>query len=253
MQILKYQTNNPDYQNTVKAASNQWGDHIPLYEHGIGAKVIEEITGNRPYDLYFSKDMNESLEGFRQFWDFWKRMGYDTASMEFGVCGALIGGGALGAHKDGCIKDRDDFEKYPWDEIPERYFEMYAPYIRNLAATCPPGMKAIGGVGNGLFESVQDLVGYMDLCYIKADDEELFQDIFRKMGEVQYKIWDRFMKEFSDVFCVLRFGDDLGYKQQTLIAPTDIRENIIPVYKKNYCTRSSGEKTVSSSFLWLYF
>lgn len=113
MQVLKYQENHPDYRNMVKVARNEWVDHIPLYEHGIGAKAIEEITGNRPYDLWFSKDMAESREGFRQFWEFWKRMGYDTASMEFGVCGALVGGGALGAHQEGCIKERADFDRYP--------------------------------------------------------------------------------------------------------------------------------------------
>ena len=32
----------------------------------------------------------------------------------------------------------------------------------------PEGMKAIGGVGYGIFECVQDLVGYEDLCYMRA-------------------------------------------------------------------------------------
>ena len=232
MQILKHRQNTPDYRNVVYAAQNRWVDHVPLYEHIIGAKVIEEITGNRPYDICFSEDMAESREGFRQYWDFWKITGYDTASMEFGLCGALIGAGALGAHQEGCIKNREDFEKYPWEEIPRRYFDLYAPYIRNFAKTCPPGMKAVGGVGNGLFEAVQDIVGYIDLCYIRSDDEELYRDLFCKMGEVEYNIWDRFMAEFSDVFCVLRFGDDLGFKQQTLISPDDIRTCIIPVYQK---------------------
>lgn len=93
-------------------------------------------------------------------------------------------------------------------------------------------MRAIGGVGNGLFETVQDLVGYMDLCYIKGDDEELFEDIFKAMGDVQYRIWERFMEEFSDVFCVLRFGDDLGFNTMTLISTDDIRKNIIPQYRR---------------------
>ncbi len=106
--------------------------------------------------------MAESKEGFRQYWDFWKTMGYDTASMEFCVGGALEGAGCLGGHKEGCIKDRADFERYPWDEIPDRFFEQYGPYYRNLAETRPEGMKAIGGVGNGVFEAVQDIIGYMD-------------------------------------------------------------------------------------------
>lgn len=195
-------------------------------------KVMEDITGHRPHDIMFSDDMAESREGFRQYWDFWRTMGYDTASMEFLVTDILVGGGALSNHGGGCISDRDDFEKYPWDEIPERFFEKFGPYIRNFEETCPAGMKAIGGVGNGLFEAVQDIVGYMNLCYIEADDEELYADIFRKMGEAEYRIWDRFMREYSDAYCLMRFGDDLGFKSQTLIAPDDIRRHIIPVYKR---------------------
>lgn len=221
-----------DYRNVVLAARNRWAPRLPLYEHSIGAKVIYETTGLRPYDKWFSADRAESLQGFSEFWEFWRRMGYDTASMEFGVCGALVGGGALGEHKEGCIKNRADFERYPWKEIPTRYFEKYAPYIRNFAETCPEGMRAVGGVGNGLFESVQDIVGYMDLCYIKGDDEELYEDLFRAMGEVQYQIWERFMREFSEVFCVLRFGDDLGFNTTTLISYDDIRRLVLPQYRR---------------------
>lgn len=232
MFILKKYDFKPDYNNIVQVAKNSWVNRLPIYEHGIGEKVIYEITGTKPYEIWFSSDMSESKEAFRQFWSFWRQMGYDTASMEFGVCGALVGGGALGEHKEGCIKTRSDFEKYPWDEIPTRFFDKYAPYIRNFTETCPKGMKAIGGVGNGLFEAVQDIVGYMNLCYIKADDEKLYNDLFLAMGDVEYKIWNKFMDEFADVFCVLRFGDDLGYKCSTLIDPNDIRKLILPQYKR---------------------
>lgn len=222
----------PDYRNTVAAAENRQAPRLPLYEHGFGKEMILTLTGLTPYDLWYSRNMSESKEGFRQFWDFWRQMGYDTASMEFQVNGVLVGGGALGSHREGCIKNRADFERYPWDEIPGRFFEKYTPYIQNFIETCPPGMSAVGGVGNGLFEAVQDIVGYMDLCYIKSDDEELFYDIFKAMGEVQVKIWERFLKQYHRGFCVLRFGDDLGYKCQTLISPEDIRKGIVPIYKK---------------------
>lgn len=232
MEILKKYEFIPDYNNIVMAARNQTAVRLPLYEHLVGEKVVFETTGKRPFRTMFSSDMAESKQAFKEIWEFWRLMGYDTASMEFGVCGALVGGGALGSHKDGSIKNRADFERYPWKEIPKRYFEMYAPYIRNFAETCPSGMKGIGGVGNGIFEAVQDLVGYMDLCYIKGDDEELYEDIFKAMGDVEFEIWDRFMDEFSDVFCVLRFGDDLGFNTMTLISPDDIRKNILPQYRR---------------------
>ena len=234
MEITRYQDFQPDYRNLVKAAQNQWVDRIPLYEHLIGEKVIFEITGNRPFALMSSANEAERREGYRQYWDFWKTMGYDTASMEFCVTDILydMGGGALGAHKEGCIKDREDFERFPWDEIPQRFFDKFGAQMKTLTETCPAGMKAIGGVGNGVFECVQDLVGYMDLCYLRSDDEELYADLFRKMGDVHAAIWERFLREYSDAYCVLRFGDDLGFNTMTLLPTDDVVDHILPQYRR---------------------
>ena len=126
---MKAYQNAPDWRNLARAARNEWVPHVPLYEHIVGAKVIYEITGNRPYDGMFSPNLAESREAFKQYWDFWRRMGYDTASMEFAFTGILPGAGALGGHKEGAIKTREDFERYPWEELPERFFARYAPYI----------------------------------------------------------------------------------------------------------------------------
>ena len=232
MKVTQYQDFQPDYRNVVKAARNEWVDRIPLYEHLVGEKVIRETTGYEPFPLMASNDPEEMREGFRQYWDFWKQMGYDTASMEFCITEILIGGGALGAHKEGCIKERSDFERYPWERLPDLFFEKFGPRMRMLAETCPPGMKAIGGVGNGLFECVQDLVGYMDLCFLRSDDEELYADLFRKMGDVHAAIWERFLREYSDVYCVLRFGDDLGFNTMTLLPTDDVRDHILPQYRR---------------------
>ena len=66
---------------------------------------------------------------------------------------------------------------------------------------------------------------------MREDDNELFSSIFKKVGETNFKIWERFMKDFGDVFCVLRFGDDMGFKTSTLLSDDDIRRHIIPQYK----------------------
>ena len=140
-----------------------------------------------------------------EYWDFWRQMGYDTASMEFCLCGVLIGGGAVGNTKTAALKIRRIFERYPWQDIPRLYFEAYAPYIRNFAEACPPGMRAIGGVGNGLFETVQDLVGYMDLCYIKGDDEELLKIFLKQWGMCSIEFGNALWRSFQmfSVCCAL--------------------------------------------------
>lgn len=129
------------------------------------------------------------------------------------------------------IQSEEDFRNYPWEEVPEYYFEKFGKYFRALRDEMPEGMKAVGGVGNGIFECVQELTGYQNLCYMSVDEEEMYQGLFRKVGETNQKIWKRFMKEYGDIYCVLRFGDDLGYKSNTLLSTDDIRQLILPEYK----------------------
>jgi uroporphyrinogen decarboxylase len=79
---------------------------------------------------------------------------------------------------------------------------------------------------------VEDVIGYMNLCYISSDDPELYAGLFRRVGELSLAIWKRFMELYGDIYCVLRFGDDLGFRTGALIAPGDIRRHIIPQYKR---------------------
>jgi len=221
----------PDFNNIVKAAKNITPDRIPLYEHVISDEIMEQIMGKKFADLY-GGDISDKKEYFKNYCQFYKAMGYDTVTMERCIGPAMPGSGALGNHMPGVIKTREDFQKYPWDEIPSLYFEKYSTDFELLGETMPEGMKAIGGVGNGVFECVQDIVGYTDLCYMSVDDPELYADLFKAVGKVMYKIWEEFLKRYGHIYCVCRFGDDLGYKSQTLIPPKDIKTHIIPQYAK---------------------
>lgn len=220
----------PDYMNLQRAARNIECERFPLYEHSVAPCMAEAILGCRFGDLLWG-DYADKKEYFRLFCEFYQKMGYDTISFEASSRGTLIDGGALDCHKKGVIQTWEDFERYPFDEIPAIYRQRYDEQFRALAETLPPGMKAVGGVGNGVFELIQDLVGYMDLCYMSEDDPELYAALFARIGKMSLTIWEDFMKTHSDAFCVLRFGDDLGFKSNTLISAEDIRTHIIPQYK----------------------
>ena len=220
----------PDYQHIVDAASNRAAKRLPLYEHTINIDFIERVLGKEIAGL-----RNEGDSGIREFLReycrFYYEMGYDTVSYENCIGPSMPGSGALGGHVEGAIKDRADFERYPWAEIPDLFFKQTSRRFELLREVMPAGMKGIGGVGNGIFECVQDITGYMDLCYIREDDPELYADLFKKVGETNLAIWKRFLKEFSDVFCVMRFGDDLGFKSAPLIPAEDIKNLVAPAYK----------------------
>ena len=112
------------------------------------------------------------------------------------------------------------------------YWQAAAPRFQALAECMPPGMKALGGVGNGGFEISEDLVGFEYLAYMQADDPDLHRDIYNKIGDLMVEIWEVFLERHTDTFAVCRFGDDLGFKTSTLTSPKTIRQHIIPQYKR---------------------
>lgn len=221
----------PDYNNVLNAARNISAKRMPLYEHAISELKMEEILNVKFFGLY-QGNRSDKKEFFRIYNNFFKQMGYDTVTLERCIGPVMPGSGALGNHQPGVIKTRENFEKYPWDEIPSLYFKKYGEDFELMGEVMPAGMSAIGGVGNGVFECVQDIVGYTDLCYISMDDPELYDDLFEAVGSTMLKIWSEFLMKYGHLFCVCRFGDDLGFKSNTLIPAADIKDKIIPQYAR---------------------
>jgi uroporphyrinogen decarboxylase len=221
----------PDYGNAVLAATNKEAPRLPLYEHTMANSIIEDVL-NVSLEGLLQEGHAGKKEYFRLYCEFFRRMGYDIVPFEVCLGSALPGSGCLGNHAKSTIEDRSDFEKYPWDEVHALYFKLADDQFKALGEALPPGMKAVGGVGNGVFEAVQDIIGYESLAYIKADDEKLYADLFKAMGELSFSIWKTFLERHADTYCIARFGDDLGFKSATLLSPEDIRKHIIPQYKR---------------------
>jgi uroporphyrinogen decarboxylase len=93
-------------------------------------------------------------------------------------------------------------------------------------------MKAVGGVGNGVLEISEDLVGFESLAYLKADYPDVFARLYQKIGDLMVTLWDEFLRRYSDTYAICRFGDDLGFKSGTLVSPALIRQFVIPQYRR---------------------
>jgi len=212
----------PNYQHLVDAALNKEPERIPLYEHNVCVEIMEEIS-NRSFG-----DGDYSVEGRRKFFknynQFFLEHGYDTVTYEACITLILPGGGALGGHVDPVIKNYEDFQNYPWDSLLELFIKKYKIDFDSIKETLPEGMKVVGGIGNGVFEIAQDLVGFENLMLISYDDERLYQELYRKIGDIMIEIWTWFLEHYSDIYCVCRFGDDLGYKTNTLLPPNHIKQ-----------------------------
>ncbi len=220
----------PDYRNILEVLYNKKPERLPLYEHHIDVPFIskylnEEIAlqGNKlaDYENYYSKIIH-----------FWKDMTYDAFDYEAAICDIYPEHGAILGGRPGPIQNRDDFNNYPFEEIPDIFWNTYTPHLEALRKVIPPGMKAYGGCGYGIFESSQDLVGFEYLCTMQFLDPELFRDIFQKIGDLYVKLWSELIKKYDDLFVFYRMGDDLGFKTSTLLAPDTIKEHILPQYKR---------------------
>jgi len=221
----------PDYRHIAAAATNKRPSRPPIYEHFISPKIMEQILDERFAEL-IEGNQADLEQFFKQYCRFFKEMGYDTISFEVCITSILPDGGAIVGGKQGPIQSRADFEAYPWDDLSRCYWETADRQFEMLRKCLPDGMKAIGGVGNGVFETSEDLVGLEYLAYMRVDDPQLFADLYRRIGELMVDIWSRFLRIYAGDFAVCRFGDDLGFKTATLLSPDDIRKNIIPQYKR---------------------
>ena len=179
MKEVKFQ---PDYTNLLKVMYNQKPDYLPLYEHHIDAPFISRYT-NEKVEIV-SNNLPDLDEYFRKTIRFWMEHGYDAFDYEAGICDIIPGHGAILGGMQGPIQAREDFEKYPFDEIPVIFWDTYKPRLDTIRKVLPKGMKAYGGCGYGIFETAQDLVGYESLCIMQYLDPDLFADLFSRIGDM---------------------------------------------------------------------
>jgi uroporphyrinogen decarboxylase len=238
---MKFQ---PDYHYFADVMKNKRPARLPLYEHIVCTPVMEKIMGVQFAEL-LKGDAHDQAEYFRLQCRFFQEMTYDIASYEVGIIGTLPGESAIYGGQ-GPIQNRADFAAFPWKDLQARYWQIARPRFDALVAALPPGMKAVGGVGNGVFELAESLVGMEFLPFIEVDDPELYADLFRAIGDLMCAIWGEFMPRYGSHFVACRFGDDLGFKSSLLTNPNTVRQHILPQYRRVIDIIHAG----GSPFLW---
>jgi len=220
----------PDYTHMLAVMRNERPARLPIYEHIVSPKIMEQILGI-PFAELETGDGADLDKFFAHYCRFFKEMTYDTVSYEVCITEILPGHGAIMGGK-GPIQSRQDFERYPWNELPQRYWNLAEKRFEALKRCLPEGMKAVGGVGNGVFEISEDLVGFEYLAYMQADEPQLFADLYQSIGDLMVQVWQVFLQRHADAFAICRFGDDLGFKTSTLVSPATIRRHVIPQYRR---------------------
>jgi uroporphyrinogen decarboxylase len=228
MNSIRFQ---PDYRNLVDAARRIRPRRLPLYEHNIYPNVLEALGGTRFAELA-GGDLQDKTEYFRHYCVALVNLGYDTVPFEGCLVELIQGGAALCGRAGPLFTCRDDIQAYDWDSLPDAWLRHFGPDFEALRAAMPPGMLAVAGVGNGIFESIQDFVPLTALAYLEADDPDACTLLWAKVSGLLAGVWERFIPRFGDMYCLFRMGDDLGFKSSLLLRPETIRRHIIPAYRR---------------------
>jgi hypothetical protein len=56
---------------------------------------------------------------------------------------------------------------------------------------------------------------------------ELFEMLYKKIGDLMYNIWERFLKNHGEHFDAGRLGDSFGFKTALLLSPAGFRRCVL--------------------------
>jgi uroporphyrinogen decarboxylase len=185
-------------------------DYVPFYELFVNMPVMESILGKK------IPDRKATVE-------FYYRAGYDYVPVWPGC--DFVQGSLIDRREGYPVNDRESFRKYSWPELSSITFAEF----EDVAPILPEGMKIIGQTG-GVFEILQGICGYENICFFLMDDRKLLSEILERIGAL-YEVIYTGMAQLESVGALV-ISDDLGYKTQTLISPQDLREFILPLHKK---------------------
>lgn len=125
----------------------------------------------------------------------------------------------------GPISSWDDFEKYPWPSPAGIRTEKIEWYSRNL-----PDDMCIVSRCHHILEQPTWLMGYENLALGIYDQPDLVDAVFTRCGQFYVEL-AKVLTQFERI-PILFGGDDLGFKTQTLLSPSFLREKVIPWHKK---------------------
>lgn len=201
----------PDFERLRKVLLREGtSNDVPFYELYVNYKFMAEALGKKV------ETPSDTVE-------FYYKAGYDYVPLWPGI--SLKAGSLVDASSGYPISGRKDFDDYPWPDPDSVSYEQFESVIPIL----PDGMKIIGQTG-GVFEKLEALLGYENMCYMLLDDRPLVKEILGKIEQLYIAAYEG-MARIEQVGALV-VSDDMGFKTQTLIAPDDLKELILPLHKK---------------------
>jgi uroporphyrinogen decarboxylase len=214
----------PDFDNLLAVLKRTPPQRPTLFEFMVHPPVLlpgVDVPSEADPDAYLKYWMRAFLEN-----------GYDFATVMARHLGYFYNKGAQetaesrSQNAGGCIRNWEEFEHYQWPVPANANYGL----VDDLGKKMPSGMKLIAVGPSGILENMTDLMTYEEMCYAIMDEPDLVKAVSSEIGQRHVEYYSR-MLENPHVGAIL-VNDDWGFKTQTLISPTSLREFIIPWHRE---------------------
>ncbi len=209
----------PDFENLLMVLERKVPRRPTLFEFFLNQPLYEKLAGEK------QPEGGMNLSRLRWLIKAFGSAGYDYATFhgsdihfprgDSGVGGFRMAGGTM-------ITDRQTFDAYPWP-VPDDF--DYSP-LGEIGDGLPDGMKLVVCGPGGVLENAVSLVGFENLCFMIADEPELVDDIFARIGRVLARHYEIVCRHNSVGACIS--NDDWGFKTQPMLSPDNMRRFVIP-------------------------
>jgi len=149
------------------------------------------------------------------------------------------------AEIDHLLKDRASWEEHylPRLQYSESRFDVLV--MEKLASESETRTEPFGIYCKSLFGQIRNWLGLEAICFLYAEDEDLYDEILNTVGDLVYKTTKRAL-ESGIVFDFAHFWEDICCKSGPLVTPSVFAEKVGPHYRRiTDLLHSYGIKIVS--------
>lgn len=249
-QRLKAILNYENYDRMPVVHFGYWEETLKKWcaEGHLKPQEITDVQDGSPNDVAISSRLGFDFNYYTTFQD---KSGFTSLFPAFepkvleempdGTLKVLNEDGAIVLQKPGirCIPsevghilvDRKSWEEHylPRLQYSEDRFDSNA--IQEVAKMSENRQEPMGIYCKSLFGQIRNWMGIEGISYLYADDEDLYDEIIKVVGELNYKVTEKVLKSGAK-FDFAHFWEDICFKNGPLVSPNVFEEKVGPHYKR---------------------
>jgi uroporphyrinogen decarboxylase len=213
----------PDFNQIERVLRGQKPERPTLFEFFHNDRLYQRWTG-RPKPGDRVADQLWRAEAFRL-------AGYDYCTLASWLVGWGFDGGkrdeaaSVSLNHGGVITDEASLDEFAWPDPST----VDLSFLDAASALLPQDMKFISMGPGGVQENVISLVGFEELCFALADDEEWVKQVFTEVGSRMLGFYNQ-MVDHPGIGAVI-VNDDWGFSQGPMLGVDNLRQYVFPWHR----------------------